>query len=107
MKSENRPGHITKGDVFDDLGLPRSEASALKVKATLLDAILREIGEPNKPLLRVLHRFPSRQSACFLTSARKEFTATAPYSLRQLTDMVLAPHCRTEAGMTISLPRTG
>ena len=43
MKSGNRPGHITKGDVFDDLGLPRSEASALKVKATLLDAILREI----------------------------------------------------------------
>jgi len=29
--------------VFDDLGLSRSEASALKVKATLLDAILGEI----------------------------------------------------------------
>ncbi len=43
MKSENRPSHITKGDVFDDLGLSRSEASALKIKATLLDAILREI----------------------------------------------------------------
>jgi predicted XRE-type DNA-binding protein len=43
VKSENRPSHITKGDVFDDLGLSRSEASALKVKATLLDAILREI----------------------------------------------------------------
>src|SRR5260370_798884 len=43
MKSENRPGHITKGDVFDDLGLPRSEASALQVQATLLDALLREI----------------------------------------------------------------
>lgn len=43
MKSENRPSHITKGDVFDDLGLSRSEASALKIKAALLDAILREI----------------------------------------------------------------
>ena len=43
MKSENRPSHITKGDVFDDLGLSPFEASALKVKATLLDAILREI----------------------------------------------------------------
>ena len=40
MKSENRTRHITEGDVFDDLGLSRSEASALKVKATLLDAIL-------------------------------------------------------------------
>lgn len=39
----NKPTHITKGDVLDDLGLSRSEASALKVKATLLDAILREI----------------------------------------------------------------
>jgi predicted XRE-type DNA-binding protein len=29
--------------VFDDLGLSPFEASALKVKATLLDAILREI----------------------------------------------------------------
>ena len=39
----NKPTHITKRDVLDDLGLSRSEASALKVKATLLDAILREI----------------------------------------------------------------
>ena len=43
MRSQNKPSHITRGDVFDDLGLSRSEASALKVKATLLDAILREI----------------------------------------------------------------
>jgi predicted XRE-type DNA-binding protein len=35
--------HITKGDVLDDLGFTRSEASALKIKADLLDAILREI----------------------------------------------------------------
>ena len=39
----NKPAHITSGDVLDDLGLSRSEASAMKVKATLLDAILREI----------------------------------------------------------------
>jgi predicted XRE-type DNA-binding protein len=44
VKNEaNKPTHVTKGDVLDDLGLSRSEASALKVKATLLDAILREI----------------------------------------------------------------
>ena len=35
--------HITKGDVLDDLGFTRAEASALKIKADLLDAILREI----------------------------------------------------------------
>ncbi|HZU43790.1 MAG TPA: helix-turn-helix transcriptional regulator [Terriglobales bacterium] len=44
-RAANKPSHVTKGDIFDDLGLPRSEASALKVKATLLDAILREIEE--------------------------------------------------------------
>jgi predicted XRE-type DNA-binding protein len=38
-----RPTHITKGDVLDDLGFTRAEASALKIKADLLDAILREI----------------------------------------------------------------
>lgn len=39
----NKPSHITKGDVLEDLGLPRSEVAALKVKATLLDAILSEV----------------------------------------------------------------
>ena len=39
----NKPRHITRGDVFDDLGFSHSEASALKIKAVLLDAILREI----------------------------------------------------------------
>ena len=44
MKSAaNKPSHVTRGDVFDDLGFSRSEASALKVKAELLDAILQEI----------------------------------------------------------------
>ena len=38
-----RPTHITKGDVFDDLGFTRAEASALKIKADLLDVILQEI----------------------------------------------------------------
>lgn len=38
-----KPSHITKGDVLDDLGFTRAEASALKIKADLLDAVLREI----------------------------------------------------------------
>jgi predicted XRE-type DNA-binding protein len=45
MKSaaENKPTHIVKGNVFDALGFPRSEASALKVKAEILSAILEHI----------------------------------------------------------------
>ncbi|MGA7107455.1 MAG: helix-turn-helix transcriptional regulator [Terracidiphilus sp.] len=39
-----KPAHITKGDVLDDLGFSRSEASALKIKATIVEAILAEIG---------------------------------------------------------------
>ena len=60
MKSENRPRHITKGDVFDDLGLSRSEASALKVKATLLDAIRQEIekqGYTQSQLVEILDEY--------------------------------------------------
>ncbi len=35
--------HVTTGDVLDDLGFSRSEATALKIKADLLDAIRAEI----------------------------------------------------------------
>lgn len=36
--------HVTRGDVLDDLGFSRSEATALKFKADLLDAIREEAG---------------------------------------------------------------
>jgi predicted XRE-type DNA-binding protein len=39
--------HITRGDVLDDLGFSRSEATALKFKADLLDAIREEIERRN------------------------------------------------------------
>lgn len=41
---ENRPTHIVKGNVFDALGFSVSEASALKIKAEILSAILEHIG---------------------------------------------------------------
>jgi predicted XRE-type DNA-binding protein len=39
--------HITRGDVLDDLGFSRSEATALKFKADLLDALRSEIERRN------------------------------------------------------------
>jgi predicted XRE-type DNA-binding protein len=39
----NAVTHVTRGDVLDDLGFSRSEATALKFKADLLDAIRYEI----------------------------------------------------------------
>ncbi|HWG20365.1 MAG TPA: helix-turn-helix transcriptional regulator [Terracidiphilus sp.] len=48
MAKKNGPvTHVTKGDVLDDLGFSRSEATALKIKADLLDAIRGEIEKRN------------------------------------------------------------
>ncbi len=45
MKSaaENKPIHVVTGNIFDALGFSASEASALKIKAELLSAILEHI----------------------------------------------------------------
>jgi len=37
----NKPRHVTRGNVLDDLGFSPEEASALKFKAELYSAILR------------------------------------------------------------------
>jgi predicted XRE-type DNA-binding protein len=45
MKSaaENKAAHIVKGNIFDALGFSASEASALKIKAEILSAILEHV----------------------------------------------------------------
>lgn len=45
MKSAagNKPTHIVRGNIFDALGFSASEASALKVKAEILFAILEHV----------------------------------------------------------------
>jgi predicted XRE-type DNA-binding protein len=45
MKSavENKPTHIVRENIFDALGFSASEASALKVKAEILSAILEHV----------------------------------------------------------------
>ncbi|MGA9671180.1 MAG: XRE family transcriptional regulator [Terracidiphilus sp.] len=45
MKSAvgNRPTHIVKGNILDALGFSASEASALKIKAEILSAILKHV----------------------------------------------------------------
>ena len=45
MKSTatNKPAHIVKGNIFDSLGFSPSEASALKIKAEILSAILEHV----------------------------------------------------------------
>jgi predicted XRE-type DNA-binding protein len=41
--AKNRPTQIVRGNVFDALGFSASEASALKIKAELLSAILEHV----------------------------------------------------------------
>jgi len=35
-RKENKPGHITKGNIFDDLGFSPDNAATLKIKAKIL-----------------------------------------------------------------------
>ncbi len=56
----NKPTHITKGDVLDDLGFSRSETTALKVKAAIFEALLAEIdrrGFTQRDLVDVLDEY--------------------------------------------------
>jgi predicted XRE-type DNA-binding protein len=39
----NKPTHIVKGNIIDALGFSESEASALKIKAEILSAILEHV----------------------------------------------------------------
>jgi predicted XRE-type DNA-binding protein len=62
MKSaaKNRPAHIVKGNIFDALGFSASEASALKIKAELLSAILEHVlakGYTQAQLVDILDKY--------------------------------------------------
>lgn len=41
MAGTNRPGHVTRGNVLDDLGFSPEQATVLKFKAELYQAILK------------------------------------------------------------------
>lgn len=102
MKNDaNKPTHITKGDVFDDLGLSRSEASALKVKATLLDAILREIdnqGYTQSQLVEILDEYqPSVSNLIRGRIAKVSLEKLLTYSDRLQLKTKLTVHTRSSA----------
>jgi predicted XRE-type DNA-binding protein len=40
INPKNRPGHVTKGDIFDDLGFSPREAAEAKIKADLWRELL-------------------------------------------------------------------
>jgi len=54
---KSRPGRVTKGDVFDDLNLSKTEAASVKIKARILTALLKQVrqhGYTQKRLADVL-----------------------------------------------------
>ncbi|MGP8253550.1 MAG: helix-turn-helix domain-containing protein [Terracidiphilus sp.] len=56
----NKPRHIVKGNIFDALGFSASEASALKIKAEILSAILEHVrkqGYTQKQLVAILDEY--------------------------------------------------
>ncbi|MGA2569336.1 MAG: XRE family transcriptional regulator [Terracidiphilus sp.] len=58
--AENKPTHIVQGNIFDALGFSASEASALKIKAELLSAILehvRAMGYSQAQLVELLDEY--------------------------------------------------
>lgn len=52
--NDNRPTHVTYGDVFDDLGFSPQEATALKFKADLYQAILARAEKYSQKELQVI-----------------------------------------------------
>ncbi len=62
MKSAagNKPTHFVKGNIFDALSFSASEASALKIKAEILSAILEHVrvkGYTQAQLVEILDEF--------------------------------------------------
>jgi predicted XRE-type DNA-binding protein len=55
--------HVTRGDVLDDLGFSRSEATALKFKADLLDAIRAEVERRNYTQRQLVNILDEHQPA--------------------------------------------
>jgi len=53
--AENKPTHVVKGNIFDALGFSASEASALKIKAEILSAILEHIRAKGYTQAQLVH----------------------------------------------------
>lgn len=55
MKSAgNKPAHVTRGNVLDDLGFSPEQATALKFKAELYQAILRVAKKYSQKKLQII-----------------------------------------------------
>jgi predicted XRE-type DNA-binding protein len=95
-----KPTHITKGDILDDLGFTRAEASALKIKADLLNAVLREIetrGYSQRQLVDLLDEYqPSVSNLLQGKIAKVSIEKLLYYSDRLNIQVVLSTESRKQ-----------
>ncbi len=54
MAGANKPTHVTRGNVLDDLGFSREQAAILKFKADLYQAILKHARKYSQKQLQVI-----------------------------------------------------
>ena len=105
----NKPRHVTRGDVFDDLGFSHSEATALKLKATLLDAILGEIedkGYTQSELVGILDEYQPAVSNLMRgkiakVSLEKLLTYTDRLRMRTKLTVIRAPRAANQRARPI------
>lgn len=99
----NKPTHTTRGDILDDLGFSRSKSSALKVKATIVEAILSEIdrrGFTQRELVDVLDEYQPNVSNLLrgrISKVSIEKLLTYADRLRIQSSIELRPPIRTKA----------
>ena len=70
----NKPAHVIKGNLFDALGFPASEASALKIKAEIQSVILehiRKAGYTQAQLVKLLDQYRPSVSICLKVESRR------------------------------------
>lgn len=106
----NKPTHITRGDVLDDLGFSKSESSALKIKASIVEAILSEIdrrGFTQRELVDVLDEYQPNVSNLLRGRIGKvSIEKLLGYAdrLRVQSDIQMRPPARTRNSRSKSVP---
>lgn len=58
MRNENKPTHVTRGNVLDDLGFSPEQSAVLKFKADLYAAILKHARKYSQKDLQVIFAEP-------------------------------------------------
>jgi predicted XRE-type DNA-binding protein len=83
-RAGNKPGHVTPGNVLDDLGFSPDEATALKFKAELYQAILKCAKKYSPRELQIILREPQPRVSELLNGkiARKSIDKLLSYAGR-------------------------